>query len=584
MERNLEQLEVDSIGRSNVILSLTFQLNQLLMMVNNPISFPHRAYVHLFNREASAMLAIYDITGIQEYIFATRWMKENAGASLIVTRLLRETLPKVLKDKCRELVFLDWQERENPNFRMSLNWELLAEVIYIGGGNAVVAYRNAQIYRMVTEAFAKLVLKQSYTLNLATAAIESNFQDYGSDKRKLDEKLRLAKARMLRQQPLGALPVVEQETHHGMPVTFYEHGEALSTLQKLKRQAYDAQDRKNLIYRRKLPKGVRFAVEMKDLIEEEGKNSYVAVVHIDGNGMGQKIRDMVEQSKDYLQAVPKMRRLSRQIAETYQKVFEVLVEKLIRQGGRLKRKVGEKDRLLQLRPLIMDGDDITFVCKASLALPVAAAFLRLLAREESELGKLSACAGIAMVHQNFPFDTAYELAEFCCNQAKRKRQDEKKEAGYLDYLLVKGAYVSDMKKLREQEAGPEQENLAGRLYNRPYCVTAEALGTGKADAFDQLQTIMKNLSAVDAEGSRVWPRSLLERLYSAYLEDEAEVQLLAEELRSRGRCLERLLMKNNSWEEKTTQPLRFFDALELMGVYDAAVFPMLLEEGRENEE
>lgn len=34
------------------LLSLIFQLNQLLMLINNPILFPHRAYVDLFNCQA----------------------------------------------------------------------------------------------------------------------------------------------------------------------------------------------------------------------------------------------------------------------------------------------------------------------------------------------------------------------------------------------------------------------------------------------------------------------------------------------------------------------------------------------------
>lgn len=33
----------------NVILSLTFQLNQLLMIINNPMLFPHEAYAKMFN-------------------------------------------------------------------------------------------------------------------------------------------------------------------------------------------------------------------------------------------------------------------------------------------------------------------------------------------------------------------------------------------------------------------------------------------------------------------------------------------------------------------------------------------------------
>lgn len=39
--------------KSNSILSLIFQLNQLLMLINNPMLFPHQAYVEMFNKEES---------------------------------------------------------------------------------------------------------------------------------------------------------------------------------------------------------------------------------------------------------------------------------------------------------------------------------------------------------------------------------------------------------------------------------------------------------------------------------------------------------------------------------------------------
>lgn len=47
---NLFMLEVrdPKSDEENVVLSLTFQLNQLLMLLNNPIFFPHQAYVTMF--------------------------------------------------------------------------------------------------------------------------------------------------------------------------------------------------------------------------------------------------------------------------------------------------------------------------------------------------------------------------------------------------------------------------------------------------------------------------------------------------------------------------------------------------------
>ncbi len=47
-DRNLYMLNV---GTDNALLSLMFQLNQLLVLINNPIFFPHQSYVEAFKGE-----------------------------------------------------------------------------------------------------------------------------------------------------------------------------------------------------------------------------------------------------------------------------------------------------------------------------------------------------------------------------------------------------------------------------------------------------------------------------------------------------------------------------------------------------
>ncbi|WP_283655706.1 DUF6602 domain-containing protein [Paenibacillus sp. RC334] len=51
MGKKLSSLKVSDTDEKveNVLLSLTFQLNQLLMLINNPIPFPHQAYATMFN-------------------------------------------------------------------------------------------------------------------------------------------------------------------------------------------------------------------------------------------------------------------------------------------------------------------------------------------------------------------------------------------------------------------------------------------------------------------------------------------------------------------------------------------------------
>lgn len=47
-ERNLNAYKVITQGEENSLLTFNFQLNQLLMLINNPMPFPHMAYVEMF--------------------------------------------------------------------------------------------------------------------------------------------------------------------------------------------------------------------------------------------------------------------------------------------------------------------------------------------------------------------------------------------------------------------------------------------------------------------------------------------------------------------------------------------------------
>lgn len=47
---NLDEYQVKRQKKSVSLLTLNLQLNQLLMLINNPIQFPHKAYANMFNK------------------------------------------------------------------------------------------------------------------------------------------------------------------------------------------------------------------------------------------------------------------------------------------------------------------------------------------------------------------------------------------------------------------------------------------------------------------------------------------------------------------------------------------------------
>lgn len=53
--RKLKDLSIkDNEEKENVLLTFKMQFNQLLMLINNPMFFPHASYVNLFNRELNS--------------------------------------------------------------------------------------------------------------------------------------------------------------------------------------------------------------------------------------------------------------------------------------------------------------------------------------------------------------------------------------------------------------------------------------------------------------------------------------------------------------------------------------------------
>lgn len=51
--RKIEDYAIEKEEKEYTLLSFIFQFNQMLMMINNPLFFPHKAYVDMFNRDGN---------------------------------------------------------------------------------------------------------------------------------------------------------------------------------------------------------------------------------------------------------------------------------------------------------------------------------------------------------------------------------------------------------------------------------------------------------------------------------------------------------------------------------------------------
>jgi hypothetical protein len=88
---------------------------------------------------------------------------------------------------------------------------------------------------------------------------------------------------------------------------------------------------------------------------------------------------------------------------------------------------------LPLRPVLLGGDDLTFLCDGRIALDLASTALSALERDIPHLGTISASAGVALVRSHAPIIRAYALAEALCGSAKRMLRDKGVEGSALDW-------------------------------------------------------------------------------------------------------------------------------------------------------
>lgn len=180
------------------------------------------------------------------------------------------------------------------------------------------------------------------------------------------------------------------------------------------------------------------------------KNDWIAIIHADGNGLGQilsKFSSSMEKLKDFSE---KLNEATCQAARNaFQKVYP---------------KQNKKE--IPFRPVVLGGDDMTMICGASLALDYVKVYMEEFENAtRQKLGAdngLTACAGIAFIKSSYPFHYGYDLAETLCTQAKIVSKDPliQKDApvapSSVMFYKVQGSFIESYPNMILKEKTPQK--------------------------------------------------------------------------------------------------------------------------------
>ena len=453
-------------------------------------------------------LVVVDTTQIQPYIFGSNRLQENIGASWLVKQATGPwalQLVSALKSNVK-----DAQQNQLDDRLRIEDGNLEAEVIYAGGGNVLILFADESKARDFIRCLSRKALCEAPGLQLLFAKQSVDWdarpaQLFDCVMRAFKD-LEAQKAQRAPSAPLLGLGVTAACRSTGLPASVMrgyadEAPQPISAEIKAKLDAAE-KAHKELTdqFRGVIGGDYHFPKDFDDMGREEGEQSFIAVIHADGNGFGQAMIEIGRRNKHdnraYIEAVRRrsqaVGRASMQaLGQTLDLLWRCIIRNSDEKGqpclvrtatlddrGNKREEVVARITLkhdssgrwfFPFRPLVYGGDDVTFVCDGRLGVSLAVEYLtQFEAHATRELGEWSsASAGVAIVKAHYPFARAYGLADDLCRSAKRFRAQEQErtrqeQGSYLDWHFAVGGLVAELGDIRQREYQTKERNLCLR--------------------------------------------------------------------------------------------------------------------------
>lgn len=439
--------------------------------------------------EQPAYLYGASVQGIQNFIFQTNKLKDIIGASDIVKKVCDDIFISLCpEDKYK------------------------AEVIVNAAGNIKCIFRDEDACRKVVLLFPKKVREIAANITISQAVVNIGEHGFKTTLDELERRLHVQRNKPPKSLTIGVM-AMERARSTGLPAVERKDNEFVDECTLVKR--YGTNDRKSQTGERTLElcrkffgHEIRYSDVAFDTQDLTGENNWIAIVHADGNGLGNIVAKF-ENSSEELQ----------NFSKSLDKATEFAAQKAC---SDIESIIKTNNRILPIRPVVLGGDDLTIICRGDIAVDFTKSFLKHFEEETTEkLGqKLTACAGIAFIKSSYPFYYGYNLAESLCNLAKKdaKSTDISKDGivpSCLMFHKVQSSFVEDFESIREKELTAVDPNVS-YLFG-PYYLEENG---GNRWTIDKLQEKVNLLSQNDKGSCKNKIRQWLTNM--AYNKEAAE--------------------------------------------------------------
>ena len=407
-----------------------------------------------------------DLRAIQNYIFSSNKLKDNIGASYIVSTLLNKVEGKDLCKNSSGDIKSDSGSENNEE-----------EKGFCGGGNLYLQCKTEDEAKNIVRNLSKRIFEKAPGLSFNAVILKAEEEkDFSYRMQRLYQKMAEEKRTHHQITTLPSYGINAQCSAGPLSAQYLDNSEGsrkyISEVVQVKRiAAKRAESEFKDKYKEALGDDFEPTDEFLKISPLKGEDSHLAVVHIDGNGIG-AIFSTLKTLSDYQEFSNK---LNNDMQQALRETIKILEDKIRKGEWDYNYKTVNEQNILKyilpLRPIYIGGDDITFVCEGRLGIELSCIFIeevqKLLNRDD-----VSFCAGVAIAKTNFPFFQIYKAADALCRSAKNKRlQDIKEEVAkksdsYIDFHMINSSVYSNLEKVRKiQYTSISGKNI---LYYRPY--------------------------------------------------------------------------------------------------------------------
>ena len=214
--------------------------------------------------------------------------------------------------------------------------------------------------------------------------------------------------------------------------------------------------------------------------------------------------------------------------------FKTTVEWIIDHYDVLDAELELKPNMMPIRPIIVGGDDITFICNARIAVQTSQFLMQQLLSDADGMS-IASCAGIAVIPTSYPFFRGYEMAEQLCDSAKSKMRAYNEshtipESCWMDFAFLHGETAPTL----EQFFANEYSSLTGNMHFGPYRVygRTESVASGDIEGLPQVLDCTAQFNA-----GKVMAHNKVKELRSVLQDNEHMWTVFLEQLRNTGASL-----------------------------------------------